>query len=185
MYESGYGLFEPPRDFSVYDMSWGWTAGAVVSTMEDLNRFYRELLTGRLLPAAQLAQMETTVPTSDASGIAPQQYGLGLLRINSPCGTFWSHNGAVFGANTWALSSPDGKRQLAFGYNLSKYDKLDANGVPVNGPIDDAIYAFMAKALCGTDAPAAEAPTAPIASMDLADVSRATARPSVPFQGDR
>ncbi|MFB7511213.1 serine hydrolase domain-containing protein, partial [Streptomyces broussonetiae] len=37
MYENFYGLIDPPRDYSVYDMSWAYTAGAVVSTTEDLN----------------------------------------------------------------------------------------------------------------------------------------------------
>ena len=46
--ESFYGLIEPARDYSVYDMSWAGTAGAMVSTMNDLNDFYRQLLGGKL-----------------------------------------------------------------------------------------------------------------------------------------
>ncbi|MFF4209928.1 serine hydrolase domain-containing protein [Streptomyces sp. NPDC001796] len=165
LYESFYGLIDPPRDYSVYDMSWIRTAGAVVSTMADLDRFYRELLSGRLLPAAELAQMETTVPMTDAQGNVTGHYGLGLIRFDWGCGTFWGHSGAVFGAETWAVSSPDGRRQMALAYNLSKYDKLGPDGTVTPSPIDDAINAFVAKAVC---APATGSPALRSARVDLA-----------------
>ncbi|UXY21704.1 beta-lactamase family protein [Streptomyces cynarae] len=150
LYESFYGLIDPPRDYSVYDMSWAGTAGAVVSTMPDLDRFYRQLLTGRLLPAAELAEMETTVPMTDDQGDVTGQYGLGIRRFDWGCGTFWGHSGAVFGAETWVISSPDGRRQMALAYNLSKYDKLGPDGTVTPSPIDDAINTFVAKALCAS-----------------------------------
>ncbi|MEV6735754.1 serine hydrolase domain-containing protein [Streptomyces sp. NPDC051104] len=165
LYESFYGLIDPPRDYSVYDMSWAGTAGAVVSTMADLDRFYRQLLTGRLLPAAELAQMETAVPMTDAQGNVTGHYGLGLIRFDWGCGTFWGHSGAVFGAETWAISSPDGRRQMALAYNLSKYDKLGPDGTVTPSPIDDAINTFAAKALC---APTTGSPALRSAKVDLA-----------------
>jgi D-alanyl-D-alanine carboxypeptidase len=59
------------KDFAHYQMSWASSAGEMVSTVADLDTFYRALLAGRLLPAAQLAQMETTVvqnPANPAAG---------------------------------------------------------------------------------------------------------------------
>ncbi|MFJ8359071.1 serine hydrolase domain-containing protein [Streptomyces sp. NPDC093984] len=165
LYESFYGLIDPPRDYSVYDMSWAGTAGAVVSTMADLDRFYRQLLTGRLLPAAELAEMETTVPMTDDQGNVTGHYGLGVRRFDWGCGTFWGHSGAVFGAETWVISSPDGRRQMALAYNLSKYDKLGPDGTVTPSPIDDAINTFMAKALC---APTTGSPALGSARVDLA-----------------
>ena len=60
-------------------------AGALVSTADDLARFSRVLLGGRLLPPAQLAAMKTIDPvTRKAPGGAG--YGLGLLAAPTPCG---------------------------------------------------------------------------------------------------
>ncbi|MEV8631461.1 serine hydrolase domain-containing protein [Streptosporangium sp. NPDC051023] len=148
-YESFYGLIDPPRDYSVYDMSWGGTAGAIVSTMDDLNRFYRALLGGGLLPPAQLAQMLTTVPVTDDQGNVLMNYGLGIYAQDLPCGRFWGHNGGVFGMGTFSLSSQDGRRQLSLGINLTEYQRFDDNGDLSLHPIDRALGAHMVQALCG------------------------------------
>ncbi|MFG3717233.1 serine hydrolase domain-containing protein [Streptomyces massasporeus] len=148
MYESWFGVLDPPRDFSVYDMSWASTAGSVVSTTDDLNRFYRALLGGKLVGKASLDQMTRTVPVSGVD------YGLGIYSLElQGCGRFWGHDGAVFGAGTIALSSRDGKRQVALAQNLMKYQELDENGHPKQHPIDDAIAGHVVRALC-SDAPA-------------------------------
>ncbi|AOP51294.1 hydrolase [Streptomyces lydicus] len=146
MYEAAYGLFQPPRDFAVYNMSWAGTAGSLVSTMADLNRFYRALLGGELLPAAQLRQMKTTVPIEGSK----VRYGLGLFEMPLPCGTVWGHNGLVPGAMTWSLSTADGRRQMSLGFNLTRYQKLDAHDKPQYGPIDAAMDTHLVQAMCGT-----------------------------------
>ncbi|KOV56875.1 serine hydrolase domain-containing protein [Streptomyces sp. MMG1121] len=150
MYESFYGVIDPPRDYSVYDMSWAYTAGAVVSTTSDLNRFYRGLLAGKLVGPAALKQMLTTVP---ANGM---DYGLGIYALDVPgCGRFWGHDGAVFGAGTIALSSPDGRRQVAAGWNLMKYERLNSDGTSFEpSPIDDALNHYVVTALCPSATPA-------------------------------
>ncbi|KUL49495.1 hydrolase [Streptomyces sp. NRRL F-4489] len=157
MYEAAYGEFDPPREYSVYNMSWGGTAGALVSTMPDLNRFYRALLSGQLLAPAQLAQMKTTVPIPGSTA----RYGLGLLRMSLPCGEFWGHNGLVLGAMTWSLSSPDGRRQVSVGFNLTRYQKLDANNRPMPSPIDTALDTHITQALCATPSTGTGAGTSP------------------------
>lgn len=146
MYEALFGLFDPPREFSVYDMSWAGTAGSLVSTMDDLNQFYRSLLTGKLIGQAELRQMKTTVPT----GTPGMRYGLGLLSWDWPCGQFWGHNGLVPGSETMSLSSADGSRQFSLGTNLTRYNELDANGQPKLHPIDYAKEDLYAQALCST-----------------------------------
>ncbi|MFK0295858.1 serine hydrolase domain-containing protein [Streptomyces sp. NPDC090442] len=149
MYEAAYGGFNPPRDFSVYNMSWASTAGSLVSTMPDLNRFYRALLGGELLAPAELHQMKTTVPIEGSTA----RYGLGLLRMTSPsCGELWGHNGLVLGAMTWSLHSTDGRRQVSLGFNLTRYQKLDGTGQPIPSPIDTAMNDHLAQAVCGTGA---------------------------------
>ncbi|MGC5014050.1 serine hydrolase domain-containing protein [Streptosporangium sp. DT93] len=160
-YEALYGHIDPPRDYSVYDMSWATTAGAVVSTMDDLNRFYRVLLGGGLLPPAQLDQMRTTVAVPDGQGGVAMHYGLGIYAQDTPCGRFWGHDGAVFGMGTISLSSPDGRRQISYGFNLMKYQRLDENGYPMPHAIDAAMMAHFDRALCGPAATAARGPAWP------------------------
>lgn len=145
MYESYYGLIDPPRDYSVYDMSWAGTAGALVSTTDDLSRFYRALLGGELLGEEELAEMKRTVPSE--MGV---RYGLGLYALDLPCGTVWGHDGAVWGAGTYALATEDGQRQMTLGMNLMKYQELSEDGTEVlPHPIDYALSDYLSTALCG------------------------------------
>ncbi|WP_372340703.1 serine hydrolase domain-containing protein [Streptomyces sp. AS13] len=98
----------PWREFTELDPSWGWAAGAVISTNSDLNRFYTALLDGRLLPPAQLAQMRTTVP-ADVAGPGVR-YGLGLTSRPLPCGgVYWGHGGTIPGYDTLGGATEDGR----------------------------------------------------------------------------
>ncbi|WP_433543888.1 serine hydrolase domain-containing protein (plasmid) [Streptomyces sp. CA-294286] len=180
MYESFYGTIEPARDYSVYDMSWAGTAGAMVSTTDDLNDFYRHLLSGKLLGAAELREMKTTVPAYEP---APGEqlvlrYGLGLYTLRMPGGGwYWGHDGGVFGAGTWALSTEDGRRQAAIGYNLMKYERFDDTGKPLPDPIGAALLRHMDGALGGAPAGPA-APQAPPLPPRLLDPEQLRSVPS-------
>ncbi|MET9319505.1 serine hydrolase domain-containing protein [Streptomyces sp. NPDC003038] len=161
MYENFYGLIDPPRDYSVYNMTWAGTAGALISTPQDLNTFYRALLTGDVLPRRQLEQMRTTVDVKDETGAVTMRYGLGIYSMDTPCGPAWGHDGGVWGAGTWAMSSPDGARQFALGYNLMKYQRLNEDNTAfVPHPADAAIVAYRDQSLCGTTAPPTQEPAA-------------------------
>ncbi|MDP9791728.1 D-alanyl-D-alanine carboxypeptidase [Catenuloplanes nepalensis] len=105
------------RDFSVYNMTWAWTAGEMISTTADLNTFYRALITGKLLKPAQQKALMETVPWDPAQPDA-LRYGLGIYALQLPCGTFWGHDGGVIGQVTQVLTSLDGRTQLAFGMNF-------------------------------------------------------------------
>ncbi|WP_327167349.1 serine hydrolase domain-containing protein [Streptomyces subrutilus] len=160
MYESMYGTIAPARDFSVYDMSWAGTAGALVSTTDDLADFYRRLLGGTLLGPAALAAMKTTVPAyePEPGDTVRMRYGLGIYTLQLPGGGwYWGHDGGVFGAGTWALSSEDGKRQVAIGYNLMKYERFDDQGRPLPDPIGAALVGYVYGALGEAPAPAGPA----------------------------
>ncbi|MFE9929721.1 serine hydrolase domain-containing protein [Streptomyces sp. NPDC005533] len=161
MYENFLGLIDPPRDYSTYNMTWAGTAGALVSTPQDLNTFYRALLSGDLLPRRQLDEMRTTIDVKDETGAVALRYGLGIYSLDTPCGPAWGHDGAVWGAGTWALSSPDGARQFAIGYNLMKYQRLSEDGtVLLPHPADAALIDYKDRSLCGTTAPRASDPAA-------------------------
>ncbi|MBF9128595.1 beta-lactamase family protein [Plantactinospora sp. S1510] len=138
------------RDFSVYNMSWSWMAGELVSTTADLNRFFRALLGGRLLRPAELAEMRRTVP-GDPDNPDGGRYGLGLISAPLPGVPAWGHDGVVFGSETMSLHSADGRRQVTVALNASHYS---APGYP--NPIGAALFDFLITALGGT----APAPTA-------------------------
>ena len=112
-YQLGAGPGGTPLDFTGLSPSWAWATGNMVSTVDDVARFYRALLRGRLLPPRLLRAMQTTVDTG--SGL---QYGLGLASIELPCGgTVWGHEGGLPGYENWALSTGDGEDQVVMMVN--------------------------------------------------------------------
>lgn len=179
LYENFGGLIDPPRDYSEYNMTMAGTAGALISTTQDLAVFYRALLQGDLLPAAQLREMRTTVPVRDGSGAVVMGYGLGIYTVDTSCGPVWGHDGAVFGSGTIAVSSPDGKRQLTLGMNLMGYQRTDAQGNPVPHPVDTALGALREQAVCGAVPTAAS----PDLSPEQGPAPAPSAAPSTPAKG--
>ncbi|MFB7614896.1 serine hydrolase domain-containing protein [Kitasatospora sp. NPDC056181] len=96
----------PLRDYTEIDPSAGWAAGQMISTTSDLNRFFSALLAGELLPAAQLAQMRTTVPVGDSGA----GYGLGIMSRPLSCGgVYWGHGGDIPGYETRGGATDDGR----------------------------------------------------------------------------
>ncbi|MEU1866614.1 serine hydrolase domain-containing protein [Streptomyces gardneri] len=112
----GYYLAGPfILDMTVTNVSATQTAGAMISTLDDLATFQRALVGGTLLPPAQQTELKTTVPT----GAGPD-YGLGLMRLDTPCGrTAWYHNGVVPGYFSFHLTSEDGAKQVVEANNES------------------------------------------------------------------
>jgi D-alanyl-D-alanine carboxypeptidase len=95
-----------------------WTAGAMISTVDDVARFYRALLTGRLLPPAQQRQLLAAIPVVDTGELFAEHYGLGIYRVHLSCGTAWGHDGGYPGGfKTFVYTSPDGSRQAVMVYN--------------------------------------------------------------------
>jgi D-alanyl-D-alanine carboxypeptidase len=133
-------------DLSALSPSAAWAPGAIVSTADDVARFYRALLRGRLLRPDLLREMESTVPM----GYASNAYGLGLWHTGTmavsrrpfSCGAAWGHNGDWFGYNTNAFSSKDGTRQFVLFVNRDE--------LAFTPQIARAIFAVGSKAYCGT-----------------------------------
>jgi D-alanyl-D-alanine carboxypeptidase len=107
-------------DSTVWNPSAVWAAGAMVSTVDDLMRFHKALLTGSLLPPPRLAEMLTFLECQ------PVAYGLGIYRIDTPCGPAIGHNGAVYGYLIDVFSSRDGSRQVVVGTNILAEPVIDA-----------------------------------------------------------
>jgi CubicO group peptidase (beta-lactamase class C family) len=98
----------PLLDFTILNPSVAWAAGALISNLGDLERFFRALLGGRLLPLRLLAAMTTPIPT----GQPCFGYGLGLIVIETPAGRLLGHDGSIPGFLNIVLSTEDGRRQV-------------------------------------------------------------------------
>ncbi|MEU9125143.1 serine hydrolase domain-containing protein [Streptomyces sp. NPDC048506] len=147
IYEAWFGMIDPPRDYSVYDMSWVGPTASLISTVTDLNRFFAMLLAGEIVSPWSLAQMQRTVPVISQEG-KTIDYGLGLHPMEAPGqSTFWGHGGTVWGAGALAMTSADGKRQMSVAVNLQRWNGLDSSGRPQPHPIDDALAALYRVAM--------------------------------------
>ncbi|MFB7669662.1 serine hydrolase domain-containing protein [Kitasatospora sp. NPDC056138] len=124
------GLAYVILDETVSDVQAFGAAGAMVSTLDDLATFDRALLTGKLLPPAQEAELKTTVPV-DSSGVGG--YGLGIFHQQLPCGQWvWAHSGAVLGYLSNWYSSDDGSKQAV----LANTEFHMVAAPPTRGQID-------------------------------------------------
>ncbi|MFH9008648.1 serine hydrolase domain-containing protein [Streptomyces afghaniensis] len=149
LYEAWFGMIDPPRDYSVYDMSWVGPSASLISTVTDLNRFFGMLLAGEIVSPSSLAQMQRTVPVISQEG-KTIDYGLGLHPMEAPGqDTFWGHGGTVWGGGALAMTRADGERQMSVAVNLQRWNRLDPSGKPQLHPIDDALAALHRVAMYG------------------------------------
>ncbi|MEU6253977.1 serine hydrolase domain-containing protein [Streptomyces sp. NPDC047043] len=118
-------------------VSWAQSAGAVISSTQDLHTFLSALLRGRLMSPAQLAQMERMLPVNST-----QAYGLGLRRRDLSCGiSVYGHTGAVQGYYSYAFATKDGRRSLAALANTSN-----------NAAVLNTMLGTLESAFCGKQA---------------------------------
>jgi len=110
---------------------WGGAAGAIISTPEELSRFFSAVLRGRLFSREQLVQMRTTVDIPESFGIKGA-YGLGLIRVDSPCGPVWGHGGDTMGHHSTAVATVDGRRTAV----------SDATAEPADAEPNDGVNRF-------------------------------------------
>lgn len=149
LYEAWFGMIDPPRDYSVYDMSWVGPSASLISTVTDLNRFFGRLLAGEVVGRSSLAQMQRTVPVVSQEG-RTIEYGLGLHPVEGPGrGVFWGHGGTVWGGGTLTATRADGGRQMSVAVNLQRWNRLDPSGRPQPHPIDEALAALYRVAMYG------------------------------------
>ncbi|MFI1255494.1 serine hydrolase domain-containing protein [Streptomyces netropsis] len=127
---------KPLLDSTEQTASWIWSAGGVVSSASDLDRFVTALLAGSsggLVSDDSLRQMASVIPTSTAK----ISYGLGLREIALSCGKVLGHGGIVQGYQTQTFSTPDGKRTVVLFANASN-----------NGAVTQSLTNTLEPAFC-------------------------------------
>lgn len=101
----------PPRDVTRLDPRTAGAAGELISTLDDLNRFFSALLDGELLAPPELRELLDTGATHGA-------YGLGIFPQRLSCGrTVWGHNGRIAGSYVRTAATRDGRHTLTFRVN--------------------------------------------------------------------
>ncbi len=113
------------RDLTESSARVPWTAGAMISTLEDLRIWSRALATGTLLTREMQRERLRVSPLS----LGPDRtigYGLGIMEVEGWLG----HAGAIFGYSTWMLHHPEqdatvivmanrGETESGFGSNIT------------------------------------------------------------------
>lgn len=126
----GYALLSPdrhepvahPEDGELFDFTDDLSLfgnggnGGLLTTAEDLARFFRELLAGRVLAPGLLEEMREASAPARSLGI---DYGLGLFAIDLTCGRFYGHDGSVNGTASIALADEDGGRVVVVVMNAT------------------------------------------------------------------
>lgn len=135
----GYGRMTPTgqvEDVTELDPSWMWAAGQLVSTPADLQRFFKALMGGAIVPPAQLAEMKKTVPAELWPGAS---YGLGLISTTLSCGgEYWGHGGDVLGYSTRGGVTTDGRGA-----------QLVVTSLPGTLETHQAVMSFVDSEFCG------------------------------------
>lgn len=146
----GYDLFGTDgsyTDVTFHNTSWAWSAGGLITTTNNLNRFLVALAKGQLLKPAQMTQLKTPFPMFE--GAEPGTgYGLGIGIGKLPCGpTFLTHDGSIFGYNTLASVLADGSRSLVA--SITTTDNIyGSSSFATNFGTPN--YNLVVHALCGT-----------------------------------
>lgn len=113
------------RDATALDPRTAGAAGELISTLDDLNRFYAALLGGRLLAPAQLAILLNTGATHGV-------YGLGIYPQELSCGiTVWGHNGHIAGSYVRTAATRDGRHTLTY--------RIDTDTLADAEPLESAL----------------------------------------------
>ena len=103
----------PPRVVDELNPAVPSTAGAMISTLADLQTWGTELVEGTLLtPETQARRLETHRFDGQALNFG---YGLGITNLNE----FLGHDGAIFGYSSVVFTRPQTDTQIAFIANES------------------------------------------------------------------
>ncbi|MEU6883413.1 serine hydrolase domain-containing protein [Streptomyces sp. NPDC046712] len=114
-------------DSTDWNPSWGWSAGAMISNLDDLRRWAKIVATGTLLSPETQAERLTMLPT----GFPGTSYGLGIF----DSGGWIGHNGSIPGYETVTVYLPSQKATLVLMLNTD----ITSQGQEPSTPVARAI----------------------------------------------
>ncbi|MFD9903417.1 serine hydrolase domain-containing protein [Streptomyces sp. NPDC059063] len=164
---------KPLLDSTEQNGSWVGSAGAVISSAADMDRFLKALLAGRsggLVSDTSLRQMTKVLATPTAK----VSYGLGLREIQLSCGKVYGHGGIVQGYQTQSFITRNGKRSVVVFANASNNSNVTQN-----------LMNTLEPAFCGTaPAPSTRSAADPSAPSDVHTGRAEAPAPAVPVVDD-
>lgn len=96
-----------PMDITSMNPSWGWAAGSMISTLDDISLYAKPLATGKLISARsqtdRLKWGKTFYPPSGSWANKPLNYGFAIGDFDGAIG----HNGGIPGFNTFMGYIPE------------------------------------------------------------------------------
>lgn len=131
------GTFQP-GDRTFDNPSWGWAAGAGISTAEDLVIWAQALAGGRVLgPALQARRLASVRPISADAPAGSAQYGLAIAKF----GPLYGHTGELPGYNTFVGHDPARNVTVVVWANLDPSPAGGATATAIARELIDRIYA--------------------------------------------
>ncbi len=131
----------PLVDVGTFNATAADAAGGLVSTTDDLVRFWRAVQRGQLLKPAQYAAMHQTVLADSFQDVLPGiRYGLGIFWAPDSCGGFWAHPGDVPGTSTFNGVTGDGGRVVVL---------YRTTGLAGPVPFDQRAFQLADQVFCG------------------------------------
>lgn len=127
----------PPNDVTTDNPSWGWAAGAMISTLDDLHRYAKSLATGQLLSEQTQAERLTW---QNMNGI---EYGFHIANFGGMIG----HNGAIPGFQSFIGYYPQADATIIVLVNLQY--TYNPNGLGI-GPADNLAQLIFEEAELST-----------------------------------
>jgi D-alanyl-D-alanine carboxypeptidase len=93
-----------PVDATDWNPSWGWTAGGMIATVEDLLTYGRELVVGGTLLSEEMQEERIASMQTQGPQFPPDHtYGYGLQEANG----WWGHTGELPGFNSFMYHHRD------------------------------------------------------------------------------
>ena len=109
---------EPEDASKVISPSGAWASGGMVSTPNEVGRFFRAYVSARLFsPGTRRLQRDFVSGSSSPPGPGSNDAGLALFRYRSDCGTMFGHTGSFPGYRMFAASNGNGRRSVVFSVN--------------------------------------------------------------------
>jgi CubicO group peptidase (beta-lactamase class C family) len=164
-----------PVDYTNQNPSYAAAAGGAISTAEDMARWIRALVSGKVLNAEYQQQWLHSRQPEDPDAPDGQQYGYGIVYQRfGPNASMYFHGGELPGFNSFIGYDPDHDVTLVIWTNLTLSPDGRTTANALLPTVLDEIYAGLS--LAPTRAPTA---TREAVRHDASDGRRAAARSSV------
>ena len=122
------------RDYTAVNPGVAWTAGGMVSTLDDLRTWGRALARGTLLSKRLHARQLRFGPIPNPGSPIKIGYGLGIFKL----GRWIGHNGAIYGFSTITMYLPGTGAQFVAIANLST--NFSSQTIDVFVPVARRLY---------------------------------------------